>query len=54
MNGEDSDRWIEAMKIEIAGLLARNTWKRVNREDIPRDKNRKKYTILKPIWAFKL
>ena len=54
MNGEDSERWIKAMKIEIAGLLARNTWKRVNREDILRDKNGKKYNILKSIWAFKL
>ena len=54
MNGEDSERWIEAMKIEIAGLLARNTWNRINREDIPRDKNGKKYNILKSICAFKL
>ena len=54
MNGNEADKWIEAMKTEIADLLARNTWKRVHRHDILRDKDCKKYTVLKSIWVFKL
>ena len=54
MNGHDSDKWIEAMKIEVSDLLARNTWKRVYRDEILRDENGRKYPVLKLIWVFKL
>ena len=54
MHGHDSEKWIEAMKEKIAGLLSRNTWKRVDRDKILKDKNGRRYTVLKSIRAFKL
>ena len=30
LHGHDSDKWIQAMKEEISGLLSRNTWTRVD------------------------
>ena len=54
MNGHDSEKWIEAMKLEIADLLARNTWKRVHKHQILRDKDGRKYSVLKSICVFKL
>ena len=54
MHSHDSDKWIEAMKREISDLLARNAWKRVHKQDILKDKNGRKYSVLKSIWVFKL
>ena len=51
MHSHDSDKWVEAMKREISDLLARNTWKRTHRKDFLRDKNGRKYTVLKSIWV---
>ena len=47
IHGHDSYKWIEAMKEEIYGLLALNTWKRVNKFNINKDKNGNNYNILK-------
>ena len=42
------------MTVKISDLLARYARRRVNRDEILRDENGRKYSVLKSIWVFKL
>ena len=54
MTGVNQSEWEDAMKLEIGTLLSQNTWKRVDRSDIPKDSNGKPHPVLKSMWALKL
>jgi len=46
MASDERDKWLEAMKIEVATLVMQKTWTPVPRDKAP--------NVLKGMWTFKL
>ena len=54
MTGAHSTEYQDAMCKEIKQLILQNTWKPVNRSDLPKTSDGKYRKVLKGTWAFKL
>ena len=54
MQSAESEEWVQAMELEILTLVEGRTWKRINRLQVPKDKNGIPYPVLKGTWVFKL